>query len=178
MESGPKNLGHYLQNINLNRIDLFETVYFSGIYENNTNFLALTDTRICIAIPPEHHLYTKETLTPEDLVGETVIIPWAKETPSSVFNRAKRTLLNRVPSISLMDTNLYDQQVVSSAKLHNTPVVIADVWSDIFFQFKIFYFEWDITAPYGIVYSLTPTREVEQFVKDVETIWKKRTVMI
>lgn len=173
LKTDSENLGHYLGALNSKQVDLFESVYFPGIYQGQINFLPLFETDICIAVPPKHRLYDKEKISINNLIHEQIIAPWSKASDISVLHQAKQVL--RSNGSDIKEVNFYDWDVVSSTMLKGKPALIADAWSDIFCKFKIFHLNWDIHTPYGIVYPLKPEKKIKAFISAIEEYWNHQS---
>lgn len=52
----------------------------------------------------------------------------------------------------------------------NVPIMAIDGWENIHPLLKIVPVEWEYQIPFGIMYSPTPTKQVEAFIKTVKNI--------
>lgn len=166
----PEDSGHYLLSLTERKIDLLETLYYPGIYDGNVSFFQFFESDFCIAVPPGHRLSTMDSIQLDDLRNEIVLTPWTKMNATSSLYKAKSLLLSA--GADIVEKDIYDMSVVASAKSKKYPILIADVWDDVFHEFKIFYLEWGLHLPYGIVYLPGENKNISDFIHAIKEYWK------
>ncbi len=108
-------------------------------------------------------------MAPSDLVGERLLI--LQKGISGVLDAVRRYLENNYPGILLTDSEkYYDTGVFNRAEAENIPLVSLDYWGKVHSGLKNVPFDVDFPVPYGLMYPLTPSEVVKEFVTEVESL--------
>lgn len=139
--------------------DLQEGIYLSGLYNGKCNFFEIFPAKICIAIPKGHPLFSKDSLSLDDLQGEKIIL--SRRGNSTSFDEARNRLEQADCDIEILEVDYYDINIFATCELNHCLMVTLNVWSDIYPSLKTCPVDWDITIPYGLAYALNPPKEVK-----------------
>lgn len=127
------------------------------------NFLPLGVYRHCVAVPREHPLARKEKLTIQDLYGQTLMM--VKEGDSASVDQV-RHFVQQHPAITIEDTSqFYDIEVFNRCVQTRQLLMSLDCWSEVHPALVTLPVDWDFTIPYGILYSLTPDKDVLRLIQ-------------
>lgn len=148
--------------------DIQEGIYLSGLYNDKCNFLELFPAKLCIAIPTGHPLFTKDMLSLTDLHGWKIFL--GKRGHSGSFDNVRELLEQTNCDIEIMDVDFYDINIFATCELNNYLMVTLDVWSDLYPSMKTCPVEWDATVPYGFVYPLNPSEEIQILVETAKSL--------
>lgn len=151
--------------------DLQEGIYLSGLYNGKCNFYELFPTKICIAVPPGHRLFSKDKLTLSDLNGEKIIL--GKRGHSTSFDKARNLLEQSDCELDIIDVDYYDVNIFATCEMNNCLMVTPEVWADIYPSLKTCPVDWDISVPYGFTYALNPSKEVQILISVAKTLTSK-----
>ncbi len=120
-----------------------------------------------IAVPRQHRLARKKSLTWSDLDGETLMIVKSSETP--VLNRMREDIAQNHPRIRVADScGFYDTAAFNECERMNWLMETLDIWADVHPSLVTLAMEWDYEIPYGIVYAKKPSRQMEEFIRAVQ----------
>lgn len=127
------------------------------------HFLPLGVYHHCVAVPREHPLARKERLTIRDLYGQTLMM--VKEGDSASVDQV-RQFVRRHPAITIEDTpQFYDIEVFNRAVQTRQLLMSLDCWSEVHPALVTLPVDWGFTIPYGILYSLTPDKDVLRLIQ-------------
>ena len=125
------------------------------------NFLPLGVYHHCVAVPRDHPLARKETLTIQDLYGQTLMM--VKEGDSPTVDQV-RAFVRQHPAIAIEDTpQFYDMEVFNRCLQTRQPLLTLDCWSEVHPLLATLPVDWDFTIPYGILYTLEPDGDILRF---------------
>lgn len=148
--------------------DLQEGIYLAGLFQDKCNFFELFPARICIAIPSGNRLFHKDRLSIQDLRGEKIMI--TTKGHSQGFDAVRAILKQKDFNTEVIDTDYYDINIFATCELNNYLMLSLDVWSDIYPSMKTCPVDWNYTVPYGLLYSLNPTKEVQALIDTAQSL--------
>ena len=135
------------------------------------HFLPLGEYHHCIAVPREHPLARKESLTIQDLYGQTLMM--VREGDSGSVDRV-RHFVRQHPAITIEDTpQFYDIEVFNRCVQTRQPLVSLDCWSEVHPALVTIPVDWNFTTPYGILYPLDPDPDILRFIQ-LANAWLKQ----
>ena len=153
-----KNLGKH--------IDVVAGIYDDGfLTERQCRAIHLSDKTLRLAVPLTHPLCDKETITVKDLENYKIMLitkGW------QVVEQMRKDLT--VQGVNIVDFDFYNIHAFNKAVKDNVPIMAIDGWENIHPLLKIVPVEWEYQIPFGIMYSPTPTKQVEAFIKTVKNI--------
>lgn len=120
-------------------------------------------------MPAGHRLFGKHILSLQDLRGETITLPKKGQPPA--FDRVREKLERENLCPQIIDAEFYDINVFATCELNNTLLLSLHVWSDIYPSMSTCILDdVDCTVPYGLVYPLHPTKEVQILLKTAHAL--------
>lgn len=142
---------------------------------NNFNTHFLREYRCCILLPKNHKLSKKDILTWDDLDNESILL--IKQGESTVFDNLREEIKKEHPLINLIDTNdFYTLNTFNDCIKNNYLIEAIEPWNDIHPALSIKPVDWKYRIPYGIVYSLNPSKQMIEFIDFVEEIMSSKYV--
>ena len=133
------------------------------------NFLPLGRYRKMVAVPREHRLAGKESITVEDLYGETLMM--VKQGDSEVNDLLRSDLMINHPKIHIEDTpQFYDMSVFNCCAESGNVLLTIECWQDVHPGLVSVPVSWDYSIPYGLLYSLEAPEDVYRFVHEVRRL--------
>lgn len=148
--------------------DLQEGIYIAGLYGEKCGFFELFPAKVCVAVPAGHRLFGKHIISLQDLRGETITLTKKGQTPT--FDLVRGMLERENLCVQIVDTEFYDINVFATCELNNTLLLSLHVWSDIYPSMNTCFLDVDCTVPYGLVYPLHPTKEVQILLDTAHTL--------
>lgn len=150
------------------KYDFLIGVCDSSIWLERCNFLKLGDYKRCFAVPITHRLAKKKELDITDFYGETVVMVKRGDSPINDFERDE--MEQNHPQIKIEDaSNFYSIEVFNKCVQNNSLLSSVECWKDIHPSMVTIPMKNERTIPYGLIYSLTPPKEI---IKIVEAIKK------
>ena len=149
--------------------DLQEGIYLTGLFKDKCNFFELFPAKICIAIPSGNRLFHKNRLSLQDLRGEKIMI--TTKGHSQGFDAVREILEQEDFNTEIIDTGYYDINIFATCELNNYLMLSLEVWSDIYPSMKTCPIDLDYTVPYGLLYSLHPTTEVQALIDTAQSLF-------
>ena len=133
---------------------------------NRCNFQQIGTYRHCIAVPREHPLAAKKSLTIQDLYGETLML--GKRGDSATVDSI-RDEIEKHPLIKTEDTSqFYDISIFNHCVQTRCVLLTLECWADVHPALVTIPVDWDFSAPYGILYQLQPGDDIEKFVNAIK----------
>lgn len=168
-ENTPENAREILSNLGM-QIDVVAGIYDENFKkERGFQTVRLEDKKISFAVPLTSPLAAKRSISPEDL----------KQTGAMFIKKGWNKHLDELRStyesagVKIIDFDFFNLSAFNEAVKQNTPIIAISGWESVHPLLKIIPAKTTIAVPYGIMYSLTPSKHVLQFVKAVETIVNK-----
>lgn len=148
------------------RIDVIAGIYgFSSWTKHMHNSLPLSEEPICIAVSQTHRLAQKSEINIEDLYGETLYI--TEPGDSEYLDALRQDLLFSHPQIRLILMKSFDIVIFNQCESTDIVLLTTPMWGILHPMLKTVKVNWDYTVPYGLIYPLTPSEGVKEFVKQV-----------
>lgn len=146
------------------QIDLIAGIYgFSTWSSSLHNTLTLSNEPVCIALSNRHPLAVKDELQITDLYGESLFI--TESGKSSVLDKIYSDLSMMHPQIHFIQTTTFDMTLFNQCEHSNHLLLTTPAWAALHPMLKIMPVHWEYTVPYGILYSLHPSKGVAEFIK-------------
>lgn len=153
------------------KFDFLVAVCDSRQWLNNCNMLPLGTYKKMVAVPQDHRLAKKENIVIEDLYGETLMM--VKEGDSPTNDRIRADLRKFHPSIQIEDTpNFYDISVFNRCIETGNVLLTLECWQDVHPALITIPVNWDYKAPYGLLYTKSPSRDIVRFVEAISHMTK------
>lgn len=148
------------------KFDFLVGVCDSALWLNLCNFFKLGTYQHCVAMSREHPLANKKRLSIEDLYGETLMM--VKEGDSAVVDSIREEI-RKHPQITIEDTpQFYDINVFNRCEQTQNIMITLDCWKDVHPTLVTIPMDWDFPIPYGLLYALNPSQDVEEFIRIVK----------
>ena len=148
----------------LDRMNLFESIRWSAPLDEEMDFLELSTTPVCLAVPRGHRYYGRETIRLDDLKGETVTT-----ITRGLWENLDCLADEMVQAGAVIDTiNMYDHSAFSRCVMNKFLLQVPQCWSDIIPDMKTIPCEWSYTLPYGFSYSSDPQSPAHVFAQFVK----------
>lgn len=149
-----------------NKFDFLIGVCDSQLWLNYCNFLPLGQYQHCIAVSRDHRLADRGMIALPDLYGETIMM--VKEGDSAAVD-AIHAELRRHPQIHIENTpQFYDIDVFNRCEQTQSVMLTIECWKDVHPALVTIPVKWNFPIPYGILYPLHPSHEIQQVVKCVQ----------
>lgn len=129
--------------------------------------LPICSCPIGIGIPFGHRLWQKESVSSQDLQGETVLCianGWTAATDEL------RAHLEKECRASLENFDFYTPEVLLKAVNENKLVVAFNIWNGIHPLLRIVGTDWDARITYGFLHSNAPSGAVSRFLAAVQDV--------
>lgn len=168
------DFNHYMKVVaSLGRdLDVIATAFPNELTGYHCNALAITKVPFCCAIPTGHRLAQKSMLEVSDLCGENLII--LAPGLSSAVDEA-RAELEKYPDITLVDNQDYEPATFNRCEATNQLLLTLECWSFVHPMLKTLPINWSFGTTYGLLYSLAPSPETQQFIDFIRRTLKHGT---
>lgn len=134
---------------------------------NRCNMYPLGTYKKCVAVPLGHRLASRKRLKITDLYGETLMMVRRGDSPLNDFLR--NDLEQNHPQIHIEDAGyFYDIEVFNRCAETGNVLLNLECWRDIHPSLVTIPIDWEYAIPYGLLYSLTPEKEIFEFIDAVE----------
>ena len=130
-------------------------------------FYELGRYHLCIAVPRNHQLASKDKLSLNDLHGEHLIV--VKSGDALYLDDLREMLKMTHPQIIFEDAHyFYDIETFNTCEATGSLLLTLDAWSDIHPSLVTLPVEWDFTVPYGLLYSPNISNEAAEFLNIIK----------
>lgn len=147
--------------------DLIVAPCNSNRWLERCSFYQLGTYKICCAVPQGHDLSDRQTITPHDLAGQTLMMSATGDSP--ILDSVRDYLQKEVPQLNIEDTSIfYDASVLNRCEQEGKVLLTLESWADVHPFLHTIEVEWDFTMPYGIVYPKEPTQNVLLFLEAIK----------
>lgn len=137
-------------------------------------FLPLGHYKKMVAVSREHPLASRTILNIEDLYGETLMM--VPQGDSGVNDFIRNDLTKNHPQILLEDTpQFYDLSVFNQCAESRKILLTIECWQEVHPGLISIPVNWNYSIPYGILYSLHPSKDVTRFIETVRQFLTSRT---
>lgn len=146
------------------KFDFLVGVCDSRAWLDQCRFLQLGTCKKMVAVRREHPLAARERLAVSDLYGQTLMM--VKEGDSDLNDRLRADLRENHPRIHLEDTpQFYDISVFNRCAETDRVLLTLECWQDVHPGLVTLPVDWDYAIPYGLLYAMEPSPDVERFVR-------------
>lgn len=151
--------------------DIAEGIFCTILWKDKFSFMELFRTPICCAVSRNHPLANRSELSLKDLAKETLIMPG--KGASIELDNFREQLLSICPDISILDSSGYGMETFAECEMKGYVLITQPVYSDIHSNLLTIPLDTDITLPYGLIYSKTPTTAAKRFLRIVQEMKDK-----
>ena len=143
-------------------MDFMVGVFGSQQMLSISEFYELGRYHLCIAVPRNHRLASKDKLSLNDLHGEHLIV--VKSGDALYLDDLREMLKMAHPQIIFEDAHyFYDIETFNTCEATGSLLLTLDAWSDIHPSLVTLPVEWNFTVPYGLLYSPNISNEATEF---------------
>lgn len=154
------------------KFDFLVGVCDSKMWLNKCNMLSLGRYKKMCAVSREHHLAKKDYLEISDLYGETLMM--VAKGDSGVNDFIRNALNRNHPAIQIEDTpHFYDISVFNRCAETKNVLLTLECWKEVHPALVTIPVNWDYSSPYGLLYALKPSEDVQRFVDRIQEIQRK-----
>lgn len=133
-------------------------------WKEKYSYLPLGSYACQIGIPIRHPLAKKESLTWQDLDGNSIYL--LAEGQSAVIDRLRSDIATNHPQVHILDLqHLYDINSFNQAIAANALIELPTSWKDINPEIKTVPMDWEYQIPYGVLYRKNASTRVKQFIE-------------
>jgi DNA-binding transcriptional LysR family regulator len=119
---------------------------------------------VCCAIPYSHPLASEKQLSPEDLKGETIVLPY--KTMPEFSTRFIEAIKEKWPDITIEAIpQFYDLELVNRCAEEKKILLSMDCWDHVHPGMKNLRVNWKWKVPYGLIYKKDARPEVLEFIE-------------
>lgn len=149
------------------KFDFLVGVCDSKMWLDKCNMLILGKYQKMCAVPREHRLAGKSYLNLSDLYGETLMM--VAEGDSGVNDFIRNDLKRNHPQIKIEDTpHFYDVSVFNRCAETKNVLLTLECWKEVHPALVTIPVNWEYSSPYGLLYSATPSPDVQRFVSTIK----------
>ncbi len=165
-ENTPENSVEILRHLG-KHIDVVAGLYDDHfLAERGCKAARLYDKKLLFAIPVTHPLSKNERISIYDLQGYKVML--VRKGWNQYIDGLRADLL--VGGVEIEEFPMFNISAFNRAAKENMPIVTIENWQDVHPLLKIIPAGWDYTIPFGIFYSPEPSKQVQKFIKVVQSI--------
>lgn len=161
-ENTPENAREILKNLG-KHIDVVAGIYDDDfLIDRKCQAAYLSDKMLSLAVPLTHPLCNRQVITLNDLMNTEIMFitkGW------KVMDDIRKDLI--LKGIHFIDFDFFNINAFNKAVKENVPIMAIDGWENIHPLLKIIPVEWEYKIPFGIMYSLTPSRQVTRFIDTI-----------
>lgn len=148
------------------QIDIFAGIFPSDMWNHSCQGLKLANLPLRIAVPRNNDLANKGQLELSDLQNTTLFM--VEPNSTQYIDVVRHQLEKDYPDIKIKTVPPYDIDTFNRVVTDNKLILTVDMWLNAHPSLKTVPVNWNFTVPWGIVYSLHPSKNVENFIKDVD----------
>ncbi|MDE6758918.1 MAG: LysR family transcriptional regulator [Clostridia bacterium] len=168
-DNNPVNSVEILKNLG-KHIDIVAGLYDDNFLEERECKAAfLYDKQLLFALPITHPLYGKSEITISDLKGGKVLL--IKKGWNKYIDELREDLISS--GVAVEDFDMFNLNAFNRAVKENVPIITVEGWEDVHPLLKIIPAVWKYRIPFGILYSLTPSPQVQAFIEAAQRITNK-----
>lgn len=167
-ENTPENARGILSRLGEN-IDVVAGVIdegFSSAY--GCKMLELFQASVCCAVSHHHPLADNKKLRLSDLNGQQLLL--LKRNGFKRIDALRADLTRRCPQLDIVDFPFYDLSVFNRCETQGCLLMTIEPWDNIHPLLKTLPVEWDYTLPFGLMFSPTPSPQVQAFLNAVQAV--------
>ena len=167
-ENTPENAREILGNLGQN-IDVVAGIFDETMLNlRKCAGLEISREPICCAVSIHHRLGQKESLTVQDLYGESLML--MRREWSHYVDLLRDDLWKNHPQIHIVDFDFYDVEAFNQCENNNCVLMAIENWRYVHPLLKILPVDWNYTIPFGLLHSPEPSPAVRQFLNAVERV--------
>ena len=168
-DNTPENAREILKNLG-KHIDVVAGIYDDWfLTDRECQAAYLSDKTLSLAVPLTHPLCDRQMITSDDLKNNDIMFitkGW------KVMDDIRKDLV--LKGINLIDFDFFNINAFNKAVKDNLPIMAIDGWENIHPLLKIIPVDWDYKIPFGIMYSLSPSQHVIDFIKTICKIQEEK----
>mgnify|MGYP002515561873 CR=1 FL=1 len=169
-ENTPENAREILSNLGM-QIDVVAGIYDEDFKEERGfQTILLEEKKVSFAVPLTSPLAFKRSISPEDLKQTGAM--FIKKGWNKYIDKLRASCENA--GVKIIDFNFFNLAAFNEAVKQNVPIIAISDWENVHPLLKIVPSKTSVTVPYGIMYSLEPSKHVLQFIKAVKHIVNKQ----
>ena len=150
-------------------IDCFVSPCASPRWHQEYSIQLLHMGRSCVAVPRNHRLAKRTSLTWDDLAGETLIL--VQRGASVVLDQLRDEIERFHPNVQIADVPAFHGMAsFNLCEQMNYMMEIPDSWADIHPALVTLPMDWAYQVAYGIIYAKEPTPAVDEFIQWVKPL--------
>lgn len=167
-DNTPENARMILKNLGEN-IDIVAGLFDEKLLGyRECNGIELAQDRLCVALSINHPLAQKKRLTIKDLYGQELMM--IKPGSMDSMDALRAYLTKNHPKIQIKDFSLYNTEVFNECENSGKLLVTIERWKNVHPLLKTHRMNWKYDMPYGLLYSKTPDKKVEQFLEALKKV--------
>ena len=167
-ENTPENAREILGNLGQN-IDVVAGIFDETMLNlRKCAGLEISREPICCAVSIHHRLGQKESLTVQDLYGESLML--MRREWSHYVDLLRDDLWKNHPQIRIVDFDFYDVEAFNQCENNNCVLMAIENWRYVHPLLRILPVDWNYTIPFGLLHSPEPSPAVRQFLNAVERV--------
>ena len=148
------------------KMDFMVGAFNSQQMQEISQFHELGRYRLCVAVPRDHPLASKEKLAISDLHGEHLVV--VKSGDTLYLDQFREMLKMTHPQIILEDTHyFYDMETFNTCGTTGSLLLTLDAWVGIHPSLVTLPVEWNFTVPYGLLYSQNLSEDAAAFLRTI-----------
>ena len=168
-ENNPVNSVEILRNLG-QHIDVVAGLYDDEFLKDRRCLAAhMYDKKIILAVPVTHALSAERLITPQKLVGRKVL--FIRRGWNRYIDELRDDL--EAAGVQTEDFAMFSITAYNRAVAENTPIITVEGWEDVHPLLKLIPASWENSIPFGVFYSLKPTRLVKKFVDLLSSVAAK-----
>lgn len=168
-ENTPENAVEILKHLGDN-IDIIAGVYSPKyIKERLCNAQKLYEVPMCVAMSIYHPLAKKEWLELEDLYDQNLMVihrGW-----NEYVDQMRDDITDNHPMIHIKDFDFYNLETFNHCETTQSLMIGFEFWKQAHPLLKIVPVNWNYSVPFGIHYSLTPSKQVKTFIQIIKKLY-------
>lgn len=153
-----------LENLGRN-VDVVAGIYPSTLWGRRCQVLKLTDVPLCCAVSRKNPLSARDSLSLEDLHGETLLMVERGDT--SYIDALRDEIEEHHPQVRIQDVPSYDTKTFNQCERLGCAMVTIPTWAELHPSLVTVPCDWEFTVPYGIVYPQEPSDVVFEFLEAI-----------
>ena len=167
-ENTPENAREILANLGDN-IDLVAGVFEKDNFkQRGCDSLEIKKESICLALSIYDELSNKDKLSLQDIHGRELML--IKRGWNKYVDEMRDDLIKNDPTIIIKEFEFFDISVFNECENNKSLLMSVKSWKNIHPLIKTIPVEWDYYMPYGLLFSLEPSRQVIEFVNAVKRV--------
>lgn len=171
-ENTPENAREILKQLGHN-IDLVAGIFDENIaHTRGCAGLVLYQEPICCAVSRHHRLAKKKYLNIEDLFGENLML--IERGWNCYADVLRDDIINKYPEINIIDFPFYNMNIFNQCEHSNNILIAIAKWEQVHPLIKILPVKWNYVFPFGLLHSLTPSKNVRIFIDAVEKVFRQK----